>query len=308
MKYNANNGSKKPRTFVTLDIELDYLKHIEDIFFKIGLFRETDSVYVRGVNEAIEVDLTSLEYIKFCLSYGDLISTGRPKDPVKIFKLVEVIFDYYQYVHSPMKNFLISDPSTIDDTVILSRSLNINSLLISAANTMDIIIPERLLETFAINKEAIFANQGINRDTVEKIDLLDRVTSIIYKLIEEQSQVFDFSNGKYYKLKLYKGLMAALEKEDIRVARYNNIVAKANDTLTEMLKEAEEENEISEEQIENLLAIRNEDRNYTSALLNRLVLHTEILPDEPVVFKDKEVIQPLNIDVPFEEGEEIEQQ
>lgn len=302
MKYNASNGDKRTKTFVTLDIELEYLKHIEDIFFKVGLFKETDAVYVRGSEEAIDGDLSSLEYVKFCINFGDLITTGRAPEPSKIFKLVEVVFDYYQYSESPMKKFLISDPSSIDDTIILSKNLNVNSLLLSAANTMDILLPPRLLEAFSINRDSLWNNPHIDRNLLEKMDLLDRVTVIIHKLIMGQSAVFDFTNGKYYKLRLYRGVMAALEKEDIRVARYNNIIAKANDTLTDMLKEIEEE-ENNDELIDSLLVIRNEDRNYTNLLLNRLVLQTEVLPEEEVVFKEKSVVKPLNIDVPIEDGE-----
>jgi hypothetical protein len=118
----------------------------------------------------------------------------------------------------------------------------------------------------------------------------------LYALIEEHSSVLDFKDGKHYRLQLYKNMVIAEEMEDIRIVRYRNIICKS----MEKIQCQNQEDDIPEEHLDMLLAIKNEDVKYKNMMLSRLVYRTEQLEEFEYKLVNRTSIASLNIEIPNE--------
>ena len=290
-------NSKRKIQLIALDIPDGYLNFLEDLLFKNGLFKENNAVYIKGRDEPLDYELDNIQYAKFCMDYNDVLIAGRASSPLKIFKTFKVVFDYYQYAESPYRAYLLKDPSLIDTTAILSTDLVDNSLLESVLNTLDIVIEKDILELYYIHGADVL--RRINKIPVwflDVIELMEKISTEMLALIKEHSSVLDFSDGKHYRIKLYKHVVVAEELEDIRVVRYKNIIDKSRDVL-----KVENNNDILEEHLEALLTLKNEDLRYKNVLLNRLVYTTEKLEEVDCKIVDRTVIASINEEIPEEE-------
>lgn len=295
-------NKKKKIRLVGLDIPDGYLEYLDSLLYKNGLFKENGAVYIKGQDEALDYELDNIEYAKFLMEFKDTLSIGKSTNPVKIFKTFKVVFDYFQFKHSPFRAYLLMDPSLIDTTPILSVDLVENSLLESVLNTLDIVIDKDILELYNIHGiEVLLRSNRIPRHILETIELMSKIAEEMYSLINEHSSGFSFENGKHYNLKLYKNMIIAEELEDIRVVRYKNIINKSREVMNQ-----EAIGDVTDEHLEMLLAIKNEDVKYKSVLLNRLVYTTEKLEEVEYRVIDRTVTSSLNIEI-TDEDEEYQQ-
>lgn len=293
------NKRKKIR-LIGLDIPDGYLEYLDSLLYKNGLFKENGAVYIKGQDEALDYELDNIEYAKFLMEFKDTLSVGKSTNPVKIFKTFKVVFDHFQFKSSPFRAYLLRDPSLIDTTPILSVDLVENSLLESVLNTLDIVIGKDILELWNIHgTEVLLRSNKIPRHILDTIELMSKIAEEMYSLIREHTSGLNFENGKYYNLKLYKSMVIAEELEDIRVVRYENIINKSREAMNQ-----EPADDATDEHLEMLLAIRNEDVKYKSVLLNRLVYTTEKLEEIEYRVIDRTAISSLNIEI-TDEDEEI---
>ena len=291
------NKNKKKIQIISLDIPNGYLEHLENLLFKNGIFRENNAVYIKGKEEPIDYNIESIEYAKFFMEYSDILSVGKSTNPIKIFKTFKVVFDYYQIKKSKYRSYLIKDPSLIDNTTILSKDLEENSLLLSVLNTIDIVIPSDIIELFSIHGyDALINSNKIPTWTLNALELINKIADELYALIEEHSSVLDFKYGKHYRLQLYKNMVIAEEMEDIRIIRYRNIICKS----IEKIQCQNQESDIPEEHLDILLTIKNEDTKYKKAVLSKLVYKTEQLEEFEYRLVNRTSIASLNIEIPIE--------
>lgn len=284
---------RKKIKLIGLDIPDGYLEYLDSLLYKNGLFKENGAVYIKGQDEALDYELDNIEYAKFLMEFKDTLSIGKSTNPVKIFKTFKVVFDYFQFKHSPFRAYLLMDPSLIDTTPILSVDLVENSLLESVLNTLDIAIDKDILELWNIHgTEVLLRSNKIPRYILDTIELMSKISEEMYCLVAEHSSGLSFENGKHYNLKLYKNMVIAEELEDIRVVRYKNIINKSREAMNQ-----ESTGDATDEHLEMLLAIRNEDVKYKSVLLNRLVYTTEKLEEVEYRVIDRTVTSSLNIEI-----------
>lgn len=287
---------------IGLDIPDGYLQYLENLLYTNGLFKQNGAVYIKGHDEALDYDLDNIEYARFLMESKDVLSLGRSTNPIRIFKTFKVVFDFFQYKHSPYRSYILSDPSMIDTTPILSLDLVENNLLESVLNTLDISIDRDVLEMYYIHGLEVLKKAGRTPLWItDTIELMSKISEEMYSLIAEHASGLDFEDGKHYRLQLYKNMVIAEELEDIRVVRYKNIINKSMESF-----KADKDNEIADEHLERLLTLRNEDIKYKHVLLNKLVYVTEKLEEVEYRLIDKTVISPLNIEIPLEEGEHQE--
>ena len=284
---------------IGLDIPDGYLQYLDNLLYTNGLFKENGAVYIKGHDEVLDYDLDNVEYARFLMEFKDSLSIGRCTNPTKIFKTFKVVFDFFQYKNSPYRSYILRDPSLIDTTPILSLDLVENNLLESVLNTLDISINKDILEMYYIHGlEVLKKANRIPYWIIDTIELMGRISEEMYSLIAEHASGLDFEDGKHYNLRFYRNMVIAEELEDIRVVRYKNIIDKSRDTIRRSIANDATD---TDELIDILLTMKNEDIKYKSILLNKLVYTTEKLEEVEYRLIDRAVISPLNIDVPLED-------
>lgn len=297
-------NKKKKIRLIGLDIPDGYLEYLDSLLYKNGLFKENGAVYIKGQDEALDYELDNIEYAKFLMEFKDTLSIGKSTNPVKIFKTFKVVFDYFQFKHSPFRAYLLRDPSLIDTTPILSVDLVENSLLESVLNTLDIAIDKDILELWNIyGTEVLLKSNRIPRYILDTIELMSKIAEEMYSLVLEHASGLSFENGKHYNLRFYKNMVIAEELEDIRIVRYKNIINESRDAINRStVNDATDTDEL----IDILLTMKNEDVKYKSVLLNRLVYTTEKLEEVEYRVIDRTVTSSLNIEI-TDEDEEYQQ-
>lgn len=293
-------NKKKKTNLIGFDIPAGYLEFLEDLLFQKGIYKESSSVYINGQEEVVEYDLSNIEYARFMIEYGDVISRNRSKNLARISETLSVVFDFFQCRKSRFRAYLLADPSLIDDSEILSKHLVGDDLLASVLNTVDIAVDSDIMELYNIHGIEVLRKAGrISPYVLDTIELMNKIAEEMYALIEEHYMAFDFSNGKHYKLNVYKGVVIAEELEDIRVVRYRNIISKSREKIKEF--EDNVDDDTPEEYLDILLSMKLDESKYNKILLNRLVYTTEKLEEFECRFVDRSVVSPLNIEVPDEE-------
>lgn len=297
-------NKKKKIRLIGLDIPDGYLEYLDSLLYKNGLFKKNGAVYIKGQDEALDYELDNIEYAKFLMEFKDTLSIGKSTNPVKIVKTLKVVFDYFQFKHSPFRVYLLKDPSLIDTTPILSVDLVENSLLESVLNTLDIAIDKDILELWNIyGTEVLLKSNRIPRYILDTIELMSKIAEEMYSLVLEHASGLSFENGKHYNLRFYKNMVIAEELEDIRIVRYKNIINESRDAINRStVNDATDTDEL----IDILLTMKNEDVKYKSVLLNRLVYTTEKLEEVEYRVIDRTVTSSLNIEI-TDEDEEYQQ-